>query len=103
MYVHRTGRTARAGKTGYALTVLQQEEVAEIPEFEEELGITFSAFAKASPQEIADNNLILWARKIFKTKPNRELSPELREKVHKVFHHLTKEELIDKLLARQTS
>ncbi|ANH61041.1 DEAD/DEAH box helicase [Dokdonia donghaensis] len=102
MYVHRTGRTARAGKTGYALTVLQQEEVAEIPEFEEELGITFSAFAKASSQEIADNNLILWARKIFKTKPNRELSPELREKVHKVFHHLTKEELIDKLLARET-
>ncbi len=102
MYVHRTGRTARAGKTGYALTVLQQEEVAEIPEFEEELGITFSAFAKASSQEIADNNLILWARKIFKTKPNRELEPELREKVHKVFHHLTKEELIDKLLARET-
>ncbi len=99
MYVHRSGRTARAGATGYALTILQQEEVKEIPEFEEELGISFSAFAKANPQQLEENNTLLWAKKIFKTKPNRDISPELKEKVHTVFHHLTKEELIDKLLA----
>jgi ATP-dependent RNA helicase DeaD len=99
MYVHRSGRTARAGATGYALTILQKEEVKEIPEFEHELGISFSAFAKADAQQLEDNNTLLWAKKIFKTKPNRDISPELSEKIHTVFHHLTKEELIDKLLA----
>jgi ATP-dependent RNA helicase DeaD len=99
MYVHRSGRTARAGATGYALTILQKEEVKEIPEFEHELGISFSAFAKADAQQLEENNILLWAKKIFKTKPNRDISPELSEKVHTVFHHLTKEELIDKLLA----
>ncbi|MFT5890587.1 MAG: ATP-dependent RNA helicase DeaD [Dokdonia sp.] len=99
MYVHRSGRTARAGATGYALTILQKEEVKEIPEFEHELGISFSAFAKADPQQLEENNTLLWAKKIFKTKPNRDISPELSEKVHTIFHHLTKEELIDKLLA----
>ncbi|WP_299207544.1 DEAD/DEAH box helicase [uncultured Dokdonia sp.] len=103
MYVHRSGRTARAGATGYALTILQQEEVKEIPEFEKELGISFSAFAKANPQQLEDNNTLLWAKKIFKTKPNRDISPELKEKIHTVFHHLTKEELIDKLLAHKIS
>lgn len=102
MYVHRSGRTARAGASGYALTILQEEEVAEIPEFEHELGITFSAFAKASKKELEDNKTILWARKISKTKPNRTLQKELVQKVHTLFYHLTKEELIDKLLAERT-
>ncbi len=103
MYVHRTGRTARAGATGYALTVIQKEEASEIPEFEEELGITFSAFAKANKQQLEANNTVLWARKVFKTKPNRTLPEELTEKVKSVFHHLTKEELIDKLLAERVA
>lgn len=101
MYVHRSGRTARAGASGYALTILQQEEAAEIPEFEHELGITFSKFTKATPQELEDNNTLLWAKKIFKTKPNREIATGLKEQIHTVFHHLTKEELIDKLLAER--
>ena len=101
MYVHRSGRTARAGASGYALTILQKEEQPEIAEFEHELGISFSAFAKASPQQIEENNTVLWAKKIFKTKPNREISPDLKEKIQTVFHHLTKEELIDKLMAER--
>ncbi|WP_010179685.1 DEAD/DEAH box helicase [Aquimarina agarilytica] len=98
-YVHRSGRTARAGLKGYALTVLQQEEAFEIAEFEEELGIKFQSYEKATSETLEENNTLLWAKKVFKTKPNRELSNDLKEKVHTVFHHLTKEELIDKLMA----
>lgn len=98
-YVHRSGRTARAGGKGLALTVLQEEEVSELAEFEDELGITFNKFQKADAKSIEENNTLLWAKKIFKTKPNHTISSEFKEKVHTVFHHLTKEELIDKLLA----
>jgi ATP-dependent RNA helicase DeaD len=42
---------------------------------------------------------MLWAKQIFKTKPNHELDPEFKNKIKTVFHHLTKEELIEKLLA----
>ena len=54
---------------------------------------------KANPQSIEENNGLLWAKKIFKTKPNRTISEEFRKKVRTVFHHLTKEELIEKVLA----
>lgn len=98
-YVHRTGRTARAGAEGFSLTILQQEEVEEVAEFESALGIVFKEYKKADAQSIEENNALLWAKKIFKTKPNRAISEELRKQVRTIFHHLTKEELIEKVLA----
>ncbi len=98
-YVHRSGRTARAGAKGLSLTVLQEEEVAEIADFERELGLKFTKFQKPSALSIEENNTLLWAKQIFKTKPNHDISTDLKTKVKTVFHHLTKEELIEKLLA----
>ncbi|MEJ1221872.1 DEAD/DEAH box helicase [Sediminicola sp. 1XM1-17] len=100
-YVHRSGRTARAGAEGLSLTIIQKEEEEDLKEFEEVLGITFKAYQKADAQSIEENNLLLWAKKIFKTKPNPSVAPELKNSIHTVFHHLTKEELIDKLMAQQ--
>ncbi|WP_337965676.1 DEAD/DEAH box helicase [uncultured Flavobacterium sp.] len=98
-YVHRSGRTARAGAKGLSLTVLQEEEVVEIPEFEKELGIKFTKFQKPSVVSLEENNTLLWAKQIFKTKPNHDISVDLKTKVKTVFHHLTKDELIEKLMA----
>ena len=98
-YVHRSGRTARAGAKGLSLTILQKEEAADISDFQKELGIEFSAYKKADAQSIEENNGLLWAKKIFKTKPNKTVSEDFKRKVRTVFHHLTKEELIEKVLA----
>ncbi|WP_452229931.1 DEAD/DEAH box helicase [Lacinutrix sp. MEBiC02404] len=98
-YVHRSGRTARAGATGLSLSVIQEDEVADIPEFETELGITFKAYEKADAQSIEENNGLLWARKIFKTKVNRDIPEGFKGKIKTIFHHLTKEELVDKILS----
>ena len=98
-YVHRSGRTARAGAKGLSLTVIQNEEVSEIPLFEKELGIKFNLIEKPNSNSIEENNAVLWAKQIFKTKPNHELDSDFKNKIKTVFHHLTKEELIDKLLA----
>ncbi|MDB4166980.1 DEAD/DEAH box helicase [Polaribacter sp.] len=98
-YVHRSGRTARAGAKGLSLTIIQEEETPDITDFEKELGILFHTFQKADAKSIEENNGLLWAKKIFKTKPNKTISEEFRKKVRTVFHHLTKEELIEKVLA----
>jgi ATP-dependent RNA helicase DeaD len=101
VYVHRSGRTARAGAKGLSLTVLQQEEVVEIADFEKELGIKFTKFKKPTSENIEENNVLLWAKQIFKTKPNQDVSADFKNKIKTVFHHLTKDELIEKLLANQ--
>lgn len=99
VYVHRTGRTARAGEKGLSLTILQKEEVEDIADFEKELGIKFKEVKKADSSSIEENNTLLWARKIFKTKPNRAVTDDFKSKIKTIFHHLTKEELIEKVLA----
>ena len=101
VYVHRSGRTARAGTKGLSLTVLQEEEVAEIADFERELGIKFTKFQKPTAESIEENNTILWAKQIFKTKPNHAVTEDFKNKIKTIFHHLTKDELIEKLLANQ--
>lgn len=99
VYVHRSGRTARAGAKGLSLTILQPEEVMEIAGFEKELGIKFIEFNKPTVANIEENNTLLWAKQIFKTKPNHEVDSALKTKIKTIFHHLTKDELIEKLLA----
>ncbi len=98
-YVHRSGRTARAGAKGLSLVIIQQEEVEGIADLEKELCIKFNEFKKGDTQSIEENNGLLWAKKILKTKTNRNISVEFRQRVSKTFHHLTKEELINKVLA----
>ncbi|MDD3722231.1 MAG: DEAD/DEAH box helicase [Lutibacter sp.] len=99
LYVHRSGRTARAGAKGYSLTVIQDEELEKLKEFQEELGIDFKEFKKPDSQSIEENNMVLWAKQLFKTKPDHEISTILKDKIKTVFHHLTKEELIEKMMA----
>lgn len=98
-YVHRSGRTARAGAKGTSLTVIQPEELFEIADFEKELGISFKRMAKADAKSLEENNALLWAKKIFKTKPNHDFSSDVKKNIHTIFHHLTKEELVEKALA----
>jgi ATP-dependent RNA helicase DeaD len=98
-YVHRSGRTARAGATGLSLTIIQKEEAQDISDFEKALDIRFEAFKKADAKSIEENNGLIWANKIFKTKTNRTVSETYKSQIKTIFHHLTKEELVDKILA----
>ena len=98
-YVHRSGRTARAGAAGFSLTVLQKEEAQDIVNFEQELGIHFKIYKKPNARNIEDNNTFLWAKQLFKTKPNHEVDQHVKDTVKTIFHHLTKDELIEKMLA----
>ena len=82
-----------------SLTIIQKEEAQDISDFEKALDIRFNAFKKADAKSIEESNGLIWANKIFKTKPNRTVSEDFKSQIKTIFHHLTKEELVDKILA----
>lgn len=98
-YIHRSGRTGRAGANGFSLTILQKEELSELELFQKELGLQFEKYIKPDSKSLENNNMYLWSKQIFKTKPNTTIESELKDKIKTVFHHLTKDELIEKLIA----
>jgi len=98
-YIHRSGRTARAGAKGMSLAILQEDEIEKMKFLGQEYEIDLHEYAKPSTQHIEENNTVVWANKIFKTKPNKNISEAVRASVKDIFHHLTKEELVDKILA----
>jgi len=99
IYIHRSGRTARAGAFGQSLIVIQDDELPRLKNMGEELGIKISPFQKPGKESLEENNVYLWAKQVFKTKPHHQLDPAVQNNIKDVFKNLSKEELIDKLIA----
>jgi ATP-dependent RNA helicase DeaD len=101
VYTHRSGRTARAGKSGSSLTFVFPEELPKLQEIEQALGIRIKKMEKPKRSSIESNQLYVWAKKILKTKPDKTLDKEIKQKVKDIFQHLSKDELIERLLTDQ--
>lgn len=99
VYVHRSGRTARAGASGHSLVVIQADELPKLKEMERDLGIQITSFKKPGKSSLEENNIYLWFKQIFKTKPHHQLDAGIRNGIKEALNNLSKEELIDKLIA----
>jgi len=100
-YLHRTGRTSRAGKTGTAIIFVFEEEKEKLLEIQEQLNFELTQIPLPSPQDQLINRAVLWARKVAKEKP---IPPEFlpqknRDEFRSEIEHLSKEELAEKLMA----
>ncbi len=98
-YTHRSGRTARAGKTGISFAFVNIREKSKIERFEKKLGISFKKVPIPSSEEIADVRIEKWCQKILDKKT--KISPEILEKANIIFGSLSKEELTAKLLVNE--
>ncbi len=100
-YTHRSGRTARAGKTGISIAFINTREKAKIDKLQKKLNINFKKVRIPASEEIADIRLENWCRQILEKKPNGKLHPQLLAKAELIFGNLSKEELIAKLMVNE--
>ncbi|MFZ9848506.1 MAG: DEAD/DEAH box helicase [Flavobacteriales bacterium] len=98
-YTHRSGRTARAGKDGLSIAFVSQGDVRKIKMLERELKVAFEKVMIPSASNILLLKLTQWAEKVVAAKPLAKNIEEVDTKVQELFAELTREELIEKLVA----
>lgn len=95
-YTHRSGRTARAGKSGISMVLVNAREKNRLAKVEKELGIEFSPRKIPGAEQILESRLKKWAEQIADT-PNELLPSSKTAVLHQAWSTMSKEELVDKL------
>jgi len=100
-YTHRSGRTARAGKTGISLALITHHDIRKIRFLEKKLGIGMKKVQVPGVNQILSSRLAHWADRVMETGVNETLDAKIHEKIVKQFSEVNQETLISKLLSMQ--
>ncbi len=100
-YTHRSGRTARAGKSGVSISFINGRESYRINRLERDLGIKFEKITVPNTSDIKKVRLDNWSSQISATDASGIDKSNLADIVKKSFDSLSKDDLIHKLVAHQ--
>ncbi|HAN77157.1 MAG TPA: DEAD/DEAH box helicase [Bacteroidales bacterium] len=98
IYIHRSGRTGRAGKSGIAVSIIHTKEHGRIRSIEKMISQTLEQVAVPNGHEICEKQLFSLIEKIGNNEVNSEIDKFLPE-IYAKFSELSREELIQKFLS----
>lgn len=98
-YTHRSGRTARAGKTGTSIALLNVREFYRLREIEKLTNIKFNRVLIPSATEVRDKKLLAFIDTINSTEIEETFFDDVVEKHLKPLLDLDKEEMLKKMLS----
>ena len=99
-YIHRSGRTGRAGKEGMAVSLITRRDLSRISQLERKIGKKISKKKIPTGQEICQRQLFSMVDKFVATDVNDDINeylPMIEEKMEA----LSKEELIKKFVSSE--
>ncbi len=100
-YTHRSGRTARAGKSGTSIAFISGREERKIRQIEKQLSISFQQAIIPNAENIADITVEKWCKRILETSSKNKIDPAIIDKANILFGNLSKEELTAKILIHE--
>jgi ATP-dependent RNA helicase DeaD len=98
-YTHRSGRTARAGKTGISFTLLNMREQYRLREIEKLTGIKFNRILIPSATEVRDKKLIAFTDTVKNCEIEEGVFDQTVLNGLEPLMELSKEELVKKMLS----
>ncbi len=104
VYVHRSGRTGRAGKTGIAISIINGREGRKIRDIEKHTGITFLQGELPTAEVVHKKKVLRYVEKVEQTAiKDQRLEALLKSEVNERFKDLSREELILKFIGAALS
>jgi len=98
-YIHRSGRTGRAGKKGTSISIVHSKEKHKIRNIEKEIGKEFVEAEIPKAEEICKKQLFKVMDQIVKTDvDDEEIAPFMAD-INRFFEYIDKEEIIKKIVS----
>jgi ATP-dependent RNA helicase DeaD len=93
-YTHRSGRTARAGKTGVSISIINGKELGKIRQIERGLGKKFVKVEIPTGFDVCEKQLFSIVHKIHDVEVNEQQIEQYLPRIMDEFKDLTKEDFI---------
>lgn len=100
-YTHRSGRTARAGKKGESLVLINTRELGKIRQIERTIRTTFTIGTVPNAKEICEIQLLKLADKVISTEVKEDEIEEFLPIIMREFDGLSKEEVVKKFISAE--
>lgn len=101
VYTHRSGRTARAGRSGVSIAIVNMKEIGKIRDIERKIGKQFIKDKLPSGVQVCEKQLINLVNKIHDAEVNEIEIEKFLPQVHEMLKDLSKEELIKRMLSEE--
>ncbi|MBW2100011.1 MAG: DEAD/DEAH box helicase [Deltaproteobacteria bacterium] len=101
IYTHRSGRTARAGKSGISIALINAREKYRLRKQEKSIKIKFESGKLPDGRDICKKQLFDLVEKIIHTDVNQDRITDYLPDVYNAFSGLDKEELIQRFVSAQ--
>lgn len=93
-YTHRSGRTARAGKSGVSISIINQKEAGKIRQIERVIGKKFTKAEIPSGFDVCEKQLFALVHKVHNVEVNEAQIEQYIPRIMEEFKDLDKEEII---------
>jgi len=98
-YTHRSGRTARAGRHGYSISLVGHRDQDRIPQLERKLKKPFTKGSIPTGMEVCEKLIDSFITKINNIDASHHIKQDIYDKAINALHDLDKDELIKKLIS----
>jgi ATP-dependent RNA helicase DeaD len=93
-YTHRSGRTARAGKTGVSIAIVNSKEIGKIRQIERVIGKKFIKAEIPTGFDVCEKQLFGLIHKVHNIEVNEQQIEQYLPRIYDEFADLSKEDLI---------
>lgn len=98
-YTHRSGRTARAGKSGQSIAIISARDVSKIRQIEKVINKKFELGKIPSGVVVVENQLMGLIKRIHKVEVNEAGIAKYLPSIYEELKDITKEELIQRVVS----
>ena len=99
VYIHRSGRTGRAGKSGISLSILHMREKHKLRSIEKRIGKKFEKLDVPSGKEICEKQLFNLIDKFHQVEVNDSQIEPFLEVIYEKLQSIDREELIKRIVS----